>query len=399
MVGTLNTVAATISGFCLGILASSIFTEDYGWQFNYYLGLPVLIPLIILAFFFVPHKQKNEAIEDDWLSLIPFTFLIISLFFVVLFRQQFRGLGDAKILIAAIVAIVSALLLLIRGFTHKKPLFDTRLLQYPGFVVALLISFLAGAAFIFNLSLLAKLLGGIMQMPMNEVFHFVNLLIIIVFISVVVSLILVAKKFSPYWLMITGLLAVAYTAFTLSKLNPEFSFQNVLRPAMIGMAGSGVITITVILIALKSVPQQQMGKVNNFRSVAFTMGLALTATDLTRILDLEKVRNFNLMAAYSDPGNPLLQERLHGLTALYQSNGYDASSAQDAANNAITGMFSLQAYFLGTTEVLFIGAAGCVALACVVFILWVIRNHQMLIDFITFKNLADEKLPTETGKI
>jgi MFS family permease len=396
--GSLFTVAATISGFCVGILSNSLFTEDYGWQFNYYFGLPILTVIIIFSFFFVPVTQRGEEIEEDWLSLIPFSVLVISLFFLILFRQQFQGLGNIKIVISAILAVVSAAILLIRGFIHKKPLFDTRLLQYPGFVVALIISFLGGAAFVFNISLLAKLMGGILGMPIAAIFQFINILVLIVFIVVIITLILIAKKFSPYWLMITGLLAIAHTAFTLSRLNTEFSFDNILRPSLIGIAGSGVIMVAVIMIAVKSVPPYQMGKVANFRSVAFTMGIALTATDLGRLLDLEKVRNFNLMIGYTDPGNPLLQERLNGLKAFYQGNGLDADQAYDAALNGITGMVKLQSFFLGTSEILLVGSVVSIALALVVFILWVVRNYQMLFNFITFKNSAGEKLQPETGK-
>ena len=39
-----------------------------------------------------------------------------------------------------------------------------------------------------------------------------------------------------------------------------------------------------------------------------------------------------------------------------------------------------------------------IALAVVLFILWIIRNYQMLFNFITFKNSADEKLQPEPGK-
>jgi DHA2 family multidrug resistance protein len=396
--GTLFTVAATISGFCVGIVSNSLFTEDYGWQFNYYLGVPVLALIIIFSFFFVPVNQKGEEIEEDSLSLIPFSILIISLFFLVLFRQQFQGLSHIKIVISAVLAVVSAATLLIRGLVHKKPLFDSRLLQYPGFVVALIISFLGGAAFVFNISLLAKLMGGILGMPIKDVFHFINFLVIVVFIVVVITLILIAKKFSPYWLMIVGLLAVAHTAFTLSRLNTEFSFNNIMTPSLIGIAGSGVIMIAVIMIAVKSVPPHQMGKVANFRSVAFTMGIALTATDLGRVLDLEKVRNFNLMRAYTDPGNPFFEERLNGLKAFYQGAGLDDDQAYDAAVNGVTGMVKLQSFFLGISETLLIGAVASVALAFVVLILWVVRNYQMLFDFITFKNSADEQLQPEPGK-
>ena len=58
--GSLYTVAANIGGLCLGMLANSLFTEDHGWQFNYYLSVPVLVVIIIFLFFFVPHKQKKR---------------------------------------------------------------------------------------------------------------------------------------------------------------------------------------------------------------------------------------------------------------------------------------------------------------------------------------------------
>src|SRR5262249_49315122 len=150
IIGSLYTVAANIGGMCLGILCNSLFTEDYGWQFNYFLSVPVLIVILFFSFVFVPSTHKNEEIEEDWISLIPFSILVISLFFLVLFREQYQGISDLKILISAIIAVVAAATLLIRGITHKKPLFDTRLLQYPEFVVALIISYFAGAAFVFN---------------------------------------------------------------------------------------------------------------------------------------------------------------------------------------------------------------------------------------------------------
>src|SRR4030095_10217998 len=373
-------------------------TEDYGWQFNYFLSVPVLVVILIFSFLFVPSTQKNEEIEEDWISLIPFSILIISLFFLVLFREQYQGITNLKILISAIIALVSALILLIRGIVHKKPLFDTRLLQYPEFVIALIISYLTGAAFVFNIAILAKLLGGILQMPMKDVFHFLNFLFLVVFIVLIITFILLAKKINAYWLMITGLSAIAYTSFTLSKLNPEFSLDNIITPSLIGIAGAGIVALSIIIIAVKSVPQHQVGKVANFRSVAFTLGIALTATDLTRLLNFETVRNFNLMTGYTDPGNPLLQERLNGLQSFYKSNGLDADQSYQAAVNGITGMVKLQSFFLSMSEILWIGCVISLALAAVIFVLWVIRNHRMLLNFINFKKPANENPQPQTGK-
>jgi len=399
VLGSLYTVAANIGGMCVGMFCNSLFTEDYGWQFTYFLSVPVLIAILLFSFAFVPSTQRNEEIEEDWISLIPFSILIISLFFLVLFREQYQGISDLKILISAIIAVVSVVVLLIRGITHKKPLFDTRLLQYPEFVVALIISYLAGAAFVFNVSILAKLLGGILQMPMKDVFHFINFLFLVVFVVLVATFILIVKKVNAHWLMITGLLMIAYTAFSLSKLNPEFSMDSIINPSLIGIAGAGMVATSIVIIAVKSVPPQQVGKVANFRSVAFTLGIALTATDLGRLLNFESVRNFNLMIGYTDPGSPLFQERLNMLQSFYKSSGLDADQSYQAAVNGLTGMVTLQSFFLSMSEILRIGCMLSIALALMLFILWITRNYQRLFILFNSKKQANENLPSQKGNI
>ena len=398
IIGSLYTVAANIGGMCLGMLCNSLLTEDYGWQFNYFLSVPLLVVILFFAFVFVPSTQKNEEIEEDWISLIPFSILIISLFFLVLFRERYQGISDLKILISAIIAVVAITMLLIRGITHKKPLFDTRLLQYPEFIIALIISYLAGAAFVFNVSILAKLLGGILQMPMKDVFHFINFLFLVVFVMLIATFVLIVKKVNAHWLMITGLLAIAYTALSLSKLNSEFSMDNIITPSLIGIAGAGIVATSVIVVAVKSVSPQQVGKVANFRSVAFTLGIALTATDLGRLLNFESVRNFNLMISYTDPGNPLLLDRLNALQSFYKSSGLDSDQSYQAAVNGITGMVSLQSFFLSMSEILWIGCVLSLVLALVLFILWITRNYQMFLVLINFKKPVNENPPPQTGK-
>ena len=145
-------------------------------------------------------------------------------------------------------------------------------------------------------------------------------------------------------------------------------------------------------------PPQQVGKVANFRSVAFTLGIALTATDLGRLLNFESVRNFNLMINYTDEGNPLFQERFNMLQSFYKSSGLDADQSYQAAVNGVTGMINLQSFFLSMSEILWIGCLLSIALALVVFILWVSRNYQMLLILFNFKKPVHENPPLQTGK-
>jgi len=398
LIGALFTVAANIAGLSVGLLANGAFTEDFGWQFNYYLSLPVLLIVIIAAFFFVPATEKNEEIEEDWISLIPFSVLIISVLFVFMYRQQYQGISHPKILVSLIIAIVSATVLLIRGAVHKKPLFATRLLQYPAFCITMIISFLTGALFVFTLAMLSKMLGGILQMPLKDIFHFINFLALVIFISLVITFILVVKKISAYWIMITGLCCVAFAAYSFSLLNTEFSFNNIVTPSLVGMMGAGMLALSVIIIAIKAVPQNQIGKVANFRSVVFLMGIAITAVDLGRILDWGRVRNFNSMLRYTDPSSPQFLERFNALQSFYSGKGYDPDAAYQAAVNGVTGMIKLQAFFKSMSQTFQIAVIVCLALIAVIFVLWILQNYRMLIDFFTFKNKTNENAKAVSPK-
>ena len=61
-------------------------------------------------------------------------------------------------------------------------------------------------------------------------------------------------------------------------------------------------------------------------------------------------------------------------------------------------MVKLQSFFLGMSETLLVGSVIAIAIAGVVFILWILRNYQMLFNFITFKQPADELPKAETIK-
>jgi len=398
MIGALFTVAANIAGLSVSLIASAAFNEDFGWQFNYYLSLPVLLFVIISAFFFVPVSEKNEEIEEDWISLLPFSVLIIAILFAFKYREQYQGISHPKIVVSLILIVISATILLIRGAIHKKPLFDTRLLQYPAFSVAMIISFLTGALFVFTLTMLAKLLGGILQMPMQDIFYFINFLALVIFISLVVSFILIVKKISAYWIMITGLCCIAFTAYSLSQLNTEFSFTNIVTPSLVGMMGAGMVALSVIIIAIKAVPPNQVGKVANFRSVAFLMGIAITSVDLGRMLDWGRVKNFNSMLRYTDPSNPQFLERFNGLQSFYLSKGYDTDGAYQAAVNGMTGMIKLQAFFKSMSQIFQVAVVVSLVLIAIIFVLWILQNYRMLIDFFTFKNKTNENAKTESSK-
>lgn len=104
------------------------------------------------------------------------------------------------------------------------------------------------------------------------------------------------------------------------------------------------------------------------------------------------------MLRYADPSDEQFMERFNGLKSFYMSKGYDADSAYQAAVNGMTGMIKLQAFFKGISDLFQVAIIFSIVLIVIVFMLWVFKNHRMLIDFFTFKNKANENAETVSPK-
>jgi uncharacterized membrane protein YdbT with pleckstrin-like domain len=83
-------------------------------------------------------------------------------------------------------------------------------------------------------------------------------------------------------------------------------------------------------------------------------------------------------------------ERFNALQSFYSGKGYDADEAYQAAVNGVTGMIKLQAFFKSMSQVFQIAVVVCLVLIAVIFVLWILQNYRMLIDFFTFKNKTNE---------
>lgn len=376
--GSIISLAATIVGICLSLAINSSFLEDFGWRFTYVLSVPIMSTVFLSAFFFIPVREQKESIEVDWLSIFPFAILIFSMLYTVMYWDAFGGLSSIYITSSISIFIISATILFIRGFTHTNPIFDTTLFKYPSFIAAFFISFLSGVVFVFNFNMIAKLLGGILQMSFSDILVFISLLALLLFVSILLGVILLAKKVNAFWMMIAGLLCIAFACNQFSQLNTQFYINNIITPSLVCMLGAAFIALSVIIVAMKSVPPEKIAKVGNFRSVLFLLGIAIAAVDLTRIIDYRRVANFNAMIRYTNAGDSVFNQRLSGFKAFYLSKGYDPDSAYQAAIKAMTGTFQLQAFFKGMMQTFHIASIICIAFACLIFLLWLINNLQWI---------------------
>ncbi|MBX7110151.1 MAG: MFS transporter [Chitinophagales bacterium] len=366
---TLLNILAVITGTCLGIMATSLFTQDYGWKFNYLLSIPALVMCLLLSFLLSKSLPKAQQVEEDWQSILWFSLFLAGVIFAAVYYEEMEGIESVRFVIALSIGLCSGLIFFIRSLTHDKPLLDASLLLYPPFTLATIVIFLAGFHFVGTLSMLAKLLGGVLKMPLHDVLSFIAVLVVFVLISMLIVVVLVKQGFRPAWIVITSLLLIAFQTYTFSTLADDFSFALVLQPAFIGILGAGGLFIGSLLYAMTRVLPPQVTRVAAMHNVIFGLGCALSSSFFTVHVDLERVRQVNYLREYTDEGNPLVQESLASQQALFMANGYAPDEASAAAYAGLQGTIKQQGYFKAITQTYFL--VFIVSMLLIAFVLFI----------------------------
>ncbi|HBG42618.1 hypothetical protein [Limibacterium fermenti] len=114
----------------LGTFLPAVLSLDTGWQYLHYYGAATLLLLAMICVI-VMHNQrfakKLPFIHIDWLGLLLFGTILMSLAYIYAFGKQQDWFNSANILVAAIIVLVSIFTLIIRQLTIKHPFLSFKL--------------------------------------------------------------------------------------------------------------------------------------------------------------------------------------------------------------------------------------------------------------------------------
>ena len=136
-------VSPVLSGMLLGI--------THGWRAYYYMMLPFLAILFILAWFMMGDSQTGQAWKTDYLGLSSFSITLALLMVAITFLQY--GAAYLPLIIGCLlVALVAGSVFLVHehslgGSKETLPFLPIRLLKLPSYGLTLLLGTLGGMLF------------------------------------------------------------------------------------------------------------------------------------------------------------------------------------------------------------------------------------------------------------
>jgi DHA2 family multidrug resistance protein len=349
----------------IGPTIGGYLTENFGWQYIFYVNLaPGALMIGMLWFSLEAKPMKLELLrEGDWPGVITMAIGLSALQTVLEEGNKDDWFGSAFIIRLSIIAAVALALFLAIELTAKKPLLNLRLLARRNFGFGILANFLLGVALYGSVYILPVYLSRIQGYNAEQIGMVLAWtgLPQLVLIPLVPRLM---KHFDPRLVIGVGFALFAASNFMNISLTSDYANDQLFWPNVVRAIGQALILTPLSAVATAGIEAENAGSAsglfNMMRNLGGAVGIAMLQTFLTK---REQYHSNVLMQSVS-----LLEQatraRIEALTQYFVSHGVtDRAEASHRAVVAIGHIVQKQAFILAFSDTFYLlGAALLVAL-------------------------------------
>jgi EmrB/QacA subfamily drug resistance transporter len=277
--GTAIGVWAGVSALALAIgpLVGGLLTEHLGWNWIFFVNVPVGIAGIAASFLLIDESKDSTHERLDVPGLVTSGVGLFALTFGLIEGNTY-GWGSAEILAAFAVAIVALVAFVLLELHQRAPMLPLDLFRnrtYTGANTVVLLVALAMFGVFFFVSLYMQNILGFSAVQTGAAF--LPMTILIILIAPIAGK--TSDRIGSRSLMTAGMLLIAIQLFYFSRLGSDASFWNLLPGLLVGGAGMAMTMTPSAAAATRAVPVDKAGVgsavLNAFRQVGGSLGIAI----------------------------------------------------------------------------------------------------------------------------
>jgi DHA2 family multidrug resistance protein len=352
---------------CLGPTIGGWLTENYGWQWIFYLQI-VPGALMFAAFW---HSLECEPMklhllgQGDWVGILSMAIGLGALTIVLEEGNRRDWLSSDFIVRGIVIAVLALIVFVLAELRRGEPLVNLRLLRRRNFAIASAIGLFFGLGLFGSIYLIALYLiqvQGYNPLHIGEVMMWIGIPQLLVFPIVLRA----TNRVDHRWLLALGIALFSLSCFMNVNMTHDSAYWQLVSSNVVRAIGQPFIMLPLSMIAIAGIERQQSGSAsslyNGVRMLGGTIGISLLGTCLTTRQHFHSNHALEFISSYERS----IQERLATLTRHFLEYGTDPELARSQALAAISDIARRETLVMAYNDVFYLmGAAFLLSLVLV----------------------------------
>lgn len=296
-------------GPIMGPMLGGWLTENVGWQWVFYVNVPIGIATLIGLGIFVKGGKGNPGARLDWLGFVLLSVAVGSFQLMLDRGEQLDWFSSGEIQIEAIVAAAAFYLFLSHILTAERAFINPRLFLDRNYALGIGFIFVIGVILLASLALIAPYLQSLMGYPVLTA----GIVMGPRGVGTMLSMFVVGRlmgKVDIRAMLAAGFIITAVAMGLMTAWTPDVSAWTVVWVGFVQGAGLGLLFVPLTTITYSTLPAaartEAAGLQNLSRNLGSSVGISIVSALLTRNTQIfhaeltEHVTPFNhVLSAFS----------------------------------------------------------------------------------------------------
>jgi len=322
-------------------------TDNWGWEWNFYLNL-ALGPFLIGGIWYGFPEEKaqwNKFRDIDGWGILLMSLGLGSLTTLLEEGTRDDWFGSPYIVRLALIAAITLPLFLIWQLRYSHAVTNLRIFGRRNFSLGSVVNVVLGGAMYGSIFLLPLYLSTIQGYGASDI----GATLIwggIPQLFIMPLLPWFMKRFDSRWLIAFGLLVFGLSCLMNTGLTADFAKEQFHYSLLVRALGQPFVMVPLSTLSTAGIPAGASGLFNMMRNLGGSIGIAL----LSALLTVRERFHSNRIGEAVSIYNPLTQERLAGLTQRFSLGGSDSYTASQQAVAALDGAVRRQANMMAFND-------------------------------------------------
>ncbi|CAN5206981.1 N/A [soil metagenome] len=355
-------------GMTLGPVAGGFITQHFGWEWSFYINIPVGVVMIPLVARVVTDSRDPKAGRLDIPGFLTFS---SSLFLttLALISANREGWGSRVILGELAAALVLFAVFVAAELKQTRPMLDLRFFRNPTYIGASIASVAYAASLLTMLTYLPMYFQSGLGFDAQTAGLLMLPLAIPLFVVPRIAVAHLAHRFSGRALLTAGLAFVGAGVLWMAFVALRFDYGAVVGGMVIAGIGAGILNGEIAKVGMTVIPPERAGMAGGMAATQRFSGVVIGFAALGALL-YERISA--TVAAY--PDTPIADRTVF---AREIAAGHMPAASQHALYDIALRSFGA-AY-----QAIFLAAAGLAALAALTSWLLIRRNDTAPVQKVT----------------